>query len=139
MARTKKLLHDIGFPVVLTHGFGIECPSHQCARYAWAWIRRRLRSILAAGRMIIPALYVVDAGFFPSSAAVNPALTVAAQALRVRRHLRAHWFGASAWPPRQLPFPSRDLSHRSFAMSHNFLQARGCRTVDGLGMLVGQG
>ena len=28
-------------------------------------------------------LYVVDGGFFPSSAAVNPALTIAAQALRV--------------------------------------------------------
>jgi len=35
-------------------------------------------------------LYVVDAGFFPSSAAVNPALTVAAQALRVGSHLRHH-------------------------------------------------
>ena len=35
-------------------------------------------------------LYVVDAGFFPSSAAVNPALTVAAQALRVGRHLRTN-------------------------------------------------
>jgi choline dehydrogenase-like flavoprotein len=33
-------------------------------------------------------LYVVDASFFPSSAAVNPALTIAAQALRVGRHLR---------------------------------------------------
>ena len=33
-------------------------------------------------------LYVVDASFFPSSAAVNPALTIAAQALRVGDHLR---------------------------------------------------
>ena len=33
-------------------------------------------------------LYVVDATFFPSSAAVNPALTIAAQALRVGDHLR---------------------------------------------------
>ncbi|MEA2445553.1 MAG: hypothetical protein QOJ12_2845, partial [Thermoleophilales bacterium] len=28
-------------------------------------------------------LWVVDASFFPSSAAMNPALTIAAQALRV--------------------------------------------------------
>jgi choline dehydrogenase-like flavoprotein len=35
-----------------------------------------------------PNLYVVDAGFFPSSAALNPALTIAAQALRVGAHLR---------------------------------------------------
>ncbi len=32
-------------------------------------------------------LYVVDASFFPSSAAVNPALTIAANALRVGAHL----------------------------------------------------
>lgn len=32
-------------------------------------------------------LYVVDGGFFPSSSAVNPALTIMANALRVGRHL----------------------------------------------------
>jgi choline dehydrogenase-like flavoprotein len=32
-------------------------------------------------------LYVVDASFFPSSGAVNPALTVMANALRVGDHL----------------------------------------------------
>ncbi|HET8530710.1 MAG TPA: GMC family oxidoreductase [Methylomirabilota bacterium] len=34
-------------------------------------------------------LYVVDASFFPSSAAVNPALTVMANALRVADHLKS--------------------------------------------------
>jgi len=33
-------------------------------------------------------LFVVDASFFPSSAAVNPALTIVAQALRVAEHIR---------------------------------------------------
>jgi choline dehydrogenase-like flavoprotein len=32
-------------------------------------------------------LYVVDGGFFPSSGAVNPALTIMANALRVGDHL----------------------------------------------------
>ncbi|MBX3061553.1 MAG: GMC family oxidoreductase [Anaerolineae bacterium] len=32
-------------------------------------------------------LYVVDSSFFPSSAALNPTLTIAAQALRVGDHL----------------------------------------------------
>jgi choline dehydrogenase-like flavoprotein len=32
-------------------------------------------------------LYVVDASFFPSSAAMNPALTITAQALRVAEKL----------------------------------------------------
>jgi len=35
---------------------------------------------------------VVDSGFFPSSAAVNPALTVVAQGLRVGEHLRVTLF-----------------------------------------------
>jgi choline dehydrogenase-like flavoprotein len=32
-------------------------------------------------------LYVVDASFFPSSAAVNPTLTIVANAMRVGDHL----------------------------------------------------
>jgi choline dehydrogenase-like flavoprotein len=32
-------------------------------------------------------LFIVDSSFFPSSAAVNPALTIAAQALRVADHI----------------------------------------------------
>jgi choline dehydrogenase-like flavoprotein len=32
-------------------------------------------------------LFVVDASFFPSSAAVNPGLTIAAQALRVAAYI----------------------------------------------------
>ena len=33
-------------------------------------------------------LFVVDASFFPSSAAVNPGLTIVAQALRVADHIK---------------------------------------------------
>jgi choline dehydrogenase-like flavoprotein len=40
-------------------------------------------------------LYVVDAGFFPSSNAVNPALTIMANALRVGDHLLER-FGVSS-------------------------------------------
>jgi len=40
-------------------------------------------------------LYVVDGSFFPSSSAVNPALTIMANALRVGRHLRER-LGAAA-------------------------------------------
>ena len=38
----------------------------------------------------VPNLFVVDASFFPSSAAVNPALTIIAQALRVADHIKVH-------------------------------------------------
>jgi choline dehydrogenase-like flavoprotein len=40
-------------------------------------------------------LYVVDTGFFPSSSAVNPALTAMANALRVGDHLLGR-LGATA-------------------------------------------
>jgi len=33
----------------------------------------------------------MDSSFFPSSSAVNPALTIAAQALRVAEHLAARY------------------------------------------------
>jgi choline dehydrogenase-like flavoprotein len=84
----KQLLKDLGFPVVLSKPFGTDTPSHQCGTvrfgddpgtsaldpYCRAWDHDNL--------------YVVDASFFPSSAAVNPALTIMANALRVADHLK---------------------------------------------------
>ncbi|MCB1354316.1 MAG: GMC family oxidoreductase [Rhodobacteraceae bacterium] len=83
----RALLRRIGFPVVLRHSFGIESPSHQCGtvRMGTDPAASALDPLCRAHDH--PNLYVVDAGCFPSSAAVNPALTVAAQALRVGAHL----------------------------------------------------
>ena len=39
-------------------------------------------------------LFVMDAGCLPTSAAVNPSLTVAAQALRVAEHIKKMEFAA---------------------------------------------
>ena len=39
-------------------------------------------------------LFVVDAAFLPTSAAVNPSLTIAAQALRVANHILQAGFRA---------------------------------------------
>jgi choline dehydrogenase-like flavoprotein len=41
-------------------------------------------------------LFIVDASFFPSSAAVNPGLTIVAQALRVADHIKAKVLGLAA-------------------------------------------
>jgi choline dehydrogenase-like flavoprotein len=86
--RAKQVLKDAGYPIVLSRPFGMDTPSHQCgtARFGDdpessvldAWCRA----------WELDNLYVVDASFFPSSAALNPALTIAAQALRVGAHLR---------------------------------------------------
>jgi choline dehydrogenase-like flavoprotein len=50
-------------------------------------------------------LYVVDGSFFPSSGAVNPALTIAANALRVGDHLRAR-LGAAGNTARDVAQPA---------------------------------
>lgn len=85
----KKLLHDIGFPIVLSKPFGTDTPSHQCGtvRFGTDPTASALDPFCRAWDH--DNLYVVDASFFPSSAALNPALTIAAQALRVGSHLKA--------------------------------------------------
>lgn len=85
----RRVLRRSGFPVVLRHSFGIQAPSHQCGtvRMGTDPAQSALNSLCRAHDH--PNLYVVDAGFFPSSAALNPALTIAAQALRVGAHLRS--------------------------------------------------
>ena len=84
-------LRRAGFPVVLRHSFGIEAPSHQCGtvRMGDDPATSALDHLCRAHDH--PNLYVVDGGFMPSSAALNPALTIAAQALRVGDHLRGQW------------------------------------------------
>ena len=57
------------------------------ARSASATTRRRRRSTSNCKAHEVDNLYVVDGSFFPSSGAVNPALTIMANALRVGDHL----------------------------------------------------
>jgi len=62
---------------------GIETNSHQCGT-AVAGVDPRTSVLDPYCRSHdIENLFVVDSSYFPSSAAVNPALTIAAQALRV--------------------------------------------------------
>ncbi|MRG54450.1 NAD(P)-binding protein [Phyllobacterium sp. SYP-B3895] len=83
VARIKSTLRAAGFPLVLSKAFDRKTPSHQCGTV-------RMGSDPATAPLDIycrafdhPNLFVVDAAFLPTSAAVNPALTIAAQALRV--------------------------------------------------------
>lgn len=92
VAKCRQILRDTGYPIVLAKGFGTEVVSHQCGtvRFGSDPASSALDPLCKAWDH--DNLYVVDAGFFPSSAAVNPALTVAAQALRVGHHLRTEFF-----------------------------------------------
>jgi choline dehydrogenase-like flavoprotein len=83
LERAKRLLRSAGYDAVLTQHFDISMNSHQCGTVVAGadpatsvldpWCRAH----------DLENLWVIDAGFFPSSAAMNPALTIAAQALRV--------------------------------------------------------
>ncbi|WP_280154190.1 GMC family oxidoreductase [Piscinibacter sp. XHJ-5] len=86
--KCKQILRRTGYPLVLSAPFGTDVVSHQCGtvRFGNDPATSALDPLCKAWDH--DNLYVVDASFFPSSAAVNPALTVAAQALRVGHHLR---------------------------------------------------
>ena len=80
--RTKATLRKAGFPVVLSRLFDGRVPSHQCGTAQLG--KDPKTSVLDPDcrSWDHPNLYVSDAAALPTSAAVNPALTVAALALR---------------------------------------------------------
>ncbi len=59
------------------------------ARAAWAPIQRRSVLDTHCKAHDLDNLYVVDASFFVSASAVNPSLTIIANAMRVAEHLLA--------------------------------------------------
>ena len=89
VACTRALLRRAGFPVVLTRPFDRRTPSHQCGT-ARMGIDPRTSVVDPFCRSHDhPNLFVADAAILPTSAAVNPALTIAANALRAADHILA--------------------------------------------------
>jgi choline dehydrogenase-like flavoprotein len=87
VTKLKTVLRRAGFPIVLSKPFDRRTPSHQCGT-------ARMGTDPATSVLDVwcrahdnPNLFVVDASFLPTSAAVNPALTIAAQALRTADHI----------------------------------------------------
>ncbi len=83
----REMLRSAGYPLVLVQRMGIDTNSHQCgtARFGEDPAKAVLDPTCKA--YDLDNLYVVDSSFFPSSAAMNPGLTIAAQALRVADHM----------------------------------------------------
>lgn len=81
--RVSHAVRKAGYPVLLTERMGIATNSHMCGTAvagtdpSTSVLDRDCRS------HDVRNLFVVDSSFFPSSAALNPALTIAANALRV--------------------------------------------------------
>jgi choline dehydrogenase-like flavoprotein len=87
VTRMRELFRAAGFPIVLAKPFDRRTPSHQCGTIRMGNDPAQAPLDPYCRAFDVPNLFVVDASFLPTSAAVNPALTIAAQALRVARHI----------------------------------------------------
>ncbi|GAA5632849.1 6'''-hydroxyparomomycin C oxidase [Acinetobacter calcoaceticus] len=80
--RTRAVMKKAGFPIVLTHTFGRKTTSHQCGTARMGNDPKTSVVTPYCQTHDIPNLYIADASVLPTSAAVNPALTIAALALK---------------------------------------------------------
>ena len=85
---TVRALKGAGYWGVVRHRFKNENTTHQCGTALFGHDPRTSVLDTWCRTHDVDNLYVVDASFFPSSGAVNPGLTIIAQALRVADHLR---------------------------------------------------
>ena len=85
---TKRILHQLGFWYVMSYSHRNRNTTHQCGTLCFGTDPKASVLDPFCRAHDIANLFVVDASFFPSSAAVNPALTIAAQALRVADHIK---------------------------------------------------
>ncbi|MFZ5673968.1 MAG: GMC oxidoreductase [Pseudomonadota bacterium] len=86
--RSREVFRAAGFPIVLGRAFDRRTPSHQCGTARMGtdpatsvvdpWCRSH----------DVENLHIMDASVLPTSAAVNPALTIAAVAMRAADRLR---------------------------------------------------
>jgi choline dehydrogenase-like flavoprotein len=86
----RNLLARLGYwsPKVFAHSTGTHNTTHQCGTLVFGTDPRSSVLDPYCRTHDVENLFVVDASFFPSSAAVNPGLTIAAQALRVADHMK---------------------------------------------------
>jgi choline dehydrogenase-like flavoprotein len=85
---TRRILRRLGFWAVVKHSHGNKNTTHQCGTVCFGTDPRTSVLDPFCRAHDVENLFVVDASFFPSSSAVNPALTIVAQALRVADHIR---------------------------------------------------
>ena len=84
---TNRILKRLGFWIVVKHSHGARNTTHQCGTIVFGTDPRQSVLDPYCRAHDVDNLFVVDASFFPSSAAVNPGLTIAAQAIRVADHI----------------------------------------------------
>ncbi|MEY3003299.1 MAG: hypothetical protein RLZZ491_475 [Pseudomonadota bacterium] len=82
VARLKTALRRAGFPLVLSKAFDRRTPSHQCGTARLGDDPTTAVTDRYGRCHDHPNLWICDASLLPTSAAVNPSLTIAALALR---------------------------------------------------------
>lgn len=87
VAKVKSVLRKAGYPLIVSRAFDARTPSHQCGTTRFGPDPKTSVLDLYCRAHEHGNLFVMDAGFLPTSAAVNPALTIAAQSLRVGQHI----------------------------------------------------
>jgi choline dehydrogenase-like flavoprotein len=88
VAEMKRILRRLGYWLIVKHSHGAKNTTHQCGTVVFGTDPRASVLDPFCRTHDVENLFVVDASFFPSSAAVNPGLTIAAQALRVADHIK---------------------------------------------------
>jgi choline dehydrogenase-like flavoprotein len=87
VAKLKAKLRQAGYPVVLSRPFDRRTPSHQCGTARMGSDPKTSVVDTFCRAHDHANLFITDASVLPTSAAVNPALTVAALAIRAARHI----------------------------------------------------
>ena len=88
VAVTRRLLRKVGFWYVVPISLGVMNTTHQCGTAVFGTDPKTSVLDTWCRSHDVENLFVVDASFFPSSASVNPALTIVAQALRAADHIK---------------------------------------------------
>jgi choline dehydrogenase-like flavoprotein len=90
VAEMRRIMRRLGFWWTVTFSMGNKNTTHQCGTLVFGDDPRTSVLDPFCRAHDLDNLFVVDASFFPSSAAVNPALTIIAQSLRVADHIQKH-------------------------------------------------
>jgi choline dehydrogenase-like flavoprotein len=81
------LMRSLGYPLIITQKMDIKVAMHQCGTARFGNDPKTSVLDPLCKTWDIDNLYVVDASFLPSSTAVNPSLTIVAQAVRTAEHM----------------------------------------------------
>jgi len=93
VVKMQSALKRTGYPIVILKSLSAHATAHQCGTVRFGSDPRTAALDPYCRSFDHSNLFVIDASFFPSSAAVNPALTIAAQALRATDHILREDFG----------------------------------------------